>query len=142
MPYLLDTDHMTLVQKENADGRRLLARLDHVPPDDVATSIVTFQEQMEGGLSYLKHGHSAEHILRAYDSLDDLRRAFARYNVLAFNDAAQEMFESLRPACRRLGTLDLRIASIALATDSVLLTRNFVDFARVPGLKFEDWTKP
>ncbi len=33
----------------------------------------------------------------------------------------------------------LRIASITLAHDATLLTRNSVDFAQVPGLRFENW---
>jgi tRNA(fMet)-specific endonuclease VapC len=36
--------------------------------------------------------------------------------------------------------MDLRIASIALANNMTLLTRNTVDFERVPGLIQEDWT--
>jgi tRNA(fMet)-specific endonuclease VapC len=36
--------------------------------------------------------------------------------------------------------MDLRIASIALATGMTVLTRNLVDFQRVPNLNVEDWT--
>jgi tRNA(fMet)-specific endonuclease VapC len=35
--------------------------------------------------------------------------------------------------------MDLKIASIALANDAVLLTRNLHDFENVPGLKAVDW---
>lgn len=34
----------------------------------------------------------------------------------------------------------MKIAAIALAHDTTLLTRNTRDFARVPDLKFEDGT--
>lgn len=141
MPYLLDTDHVSLVQKDNDDGRRLMTRLDRVPRDDVATSILTYQEQLQGWLAYLNSGLKPDEVLQAYERLDELRRACERYNVLPFDRPAQDIFESLRPICRRIGRLDLRIASIALATDSTLLTRNFADFSRVPGLRFEDWTR-
>jgi len=39
----------------------------------------------------------------------------------------------------RIGTLDLKIACIALAYDATLLTRNATDFAQVPGLRIENW---
>jgi tRNA(fMet)-specific endonuclease VapC len=59
-----------------------------------------------------------------------------------FDEAAQGIFSSLRPRCRRLGTLDLRIASIALSTGALLLSRNLCDFEQISGLAVEDWTRP
>ncbi len=49
-------------------------------------------------------------------------------------------FDNLRAASLRVNTMDLRIAAIALSQDMTVLTRNTVDFERVPNLKFEDWT--
>ena len=37
--------------------------------------------------------------------------------------------------------MDLRIASLAIASQMTLLTRNTVDFQHVPDLPFEDWTR-
>ena len=48
-------------------------------------------------------------------------------------------FTRFRKQGIRIGTMDLRIASIALAHVATLLTRNTVDFAQVPGLCFENW---
>ena len=35
--------------------------------------------------------------------------------------------------------MDLKIASICIAHDALLLTRNLVDFEKVPRLKVENW---
>jgi tRNA(fMet)-specific endonuclease VapC len=39
----------------------------------------------------------------------------------------------------RIGTMDLKIASIALANDATVLTCNARDFGKVPNLRIEDW---
>jgi tRNA(fMet)-specific endonuclease VapC len=60
--------------------------------------------------------------------------------IQRFDEKAADLFGSLRRKKVRIGTMDLRIASIALANDFTLLTRNLVDFQQVPDLKVEDWT--
>tara|TARA_Y100000588_G_scaffold69711_2_gene71418 strand:- start:652 stop:804 length:153 start_codon:yes stop_codon:yes gene_type:complete len=37
---------------------------------------------------------------------------------------------------------DMQIASIAKANQLIVVTHNVREFARVSGLKVEDWTKP
>lgn len=142
MPYVLDTDHVTVIQKRGPVTDTLVRRLREIAPDDVATTIVTFQEQAQGWLAAIHRAKSGHEILKHYARLDEVRIDFQRMNVLPFSADAQQVFDSLRPKCRRLGTLDLRIASIAIATDAILLTRNATDFEQVPGLSFEDWTAP
>jgi tRNA(fMet)-specific endonuclease VapC len=51
------------------------------------------------------------------------------------------IFDNMRKQRVRIGTMDLRIAAIALAQNLVVLTRNSKDFNQVPGLQIEDWTK-
>ena len=51
MIYLLDTDHLSLLQRGNAESLSLQLRLDRVPANDIATSIVTYEEQMRGWLA-------------------------------------------------------------------------------------------
>lgn len=48
--YLLDTDHVTLLEQGQSD---LVARLLGEPPDAVATSIITAEEVLRGRLGYL-----------------------------------------------------------------------------------------
>ena len=49
------------------------------------------------------------------------------------------MFENLKRQRLRCGTMDLKIAAICLVHDGLLLTRNLSDFAKVPGLRVENW---
>ena len=61
--------------------------------------------------------------------------------MLDFDEAAAERFLQLRRSRLRLGSMDLKIAAIALAQETTLLSRNLADFRRVPGLLVEDWTQ-
>lgn len=60
-------------------------------------------------------------------------------SVLPWDARSAELFSDLRRQSVRIGSMDLRIACIALAHDAILLTRNSGDFARVPGLRIENW---
>jgi len=142
VPYVLDTDHVSVLQRRGPNTNALLLRIRQIPPDDVATTIISLQEQVQGWQAALHRAKTAKSILEQYARLDSVRTDFQKMNVLAFDQQAQAVFESLRPQCRRIGLLDLRIASIAIATGSILLTRNFADFEKVPGPRFEDWTAP
>ena len=47
--------------------------------------------------------------------------------------------ENLKRQRLRCGTMDLKIAAICLVHDGLLLTRNLSDFAKIPGLRVENW---
>jgi tRNA(fMet)-specific endonuclease VapC len=137
----LDTDVLSLIQQESQPAYgRLAARLRRHPPETIAATIISFQEQVLGWLSFLNRSRRQEHLLLAYAKLDGIRRYYSLANVLPFDEAALGHFISLKRQEIRLGTMDLRIASIALATGSVLVSRNLRDFRRVPNLVVEDWT--
>src|SRR5947209_557651 len=122
MPVVLDTDHLSILQwREEPACHRLLARLDQLPPDDVATTIISFQEQIQGWLAYLNRARKAEQIVHAYTKLEEIWRWFLKMNVLSFGDDAQTRFAELRQQCPRLQTMDLRIASVALVSNAILL---------------------
>jgi tRNA(fMet)-specific endonuclease VapC len=141
VPVLLDTDHLSVLEwQEQPACDRLLARLDLLPADDIATSIVSFHEQVLGWQAYLSRARKPEQVVLAYAKLEALWRSFLKMNVLSFTAEAQARYETLRRQCPRLQTMDLRIAGIALVTNSTLLSRNLRDFRRVPGLVVEDWT--
>jgi tRNA(fMet)-specific endonuclease VapC len=42
-------------------------------------------------------------------------------------------------AAQRLGTMDLKIAAIAISRSATLLTRNLSDFGKISNLQVENW---
>jgi tRNA(fMet)-specific endonuclease VapC len=63
----------------------------------------------------------------------------AAFTLLPWDAEAAELFQRLRRQGVHIGSMDLKIACIASAHDATLLTRDTVDFTRVPGLRFENW---
>ncbi len=50
--YILDTDHLSVLDRGGVPAQRLLQRLANINPTQVATSIISYEEQMRGWLSY------------------------------------------------------------------------------------------
>jgi tRNA(fMet)-specific endonuclease VapC len=139
---ILDTDTLTILQNVNSPlYGRLIERLRQDRETDVYAPVVSFQEQAAGWIASVNRARTPQKLLFAYKSLKDLIHDYSSYAIVPFDAAAQATFESLRPQLRRLGTMDLRIASITLARGATLLTRNLRDFRQVPGLNVEDWSR-
>ncbi len=142
MLLILDTDLLTILQEETQPAcDRLRARLKPHAPDEVRTTIIGFQERMQGWLAVLHQARSGSRILLAYEKLDALLKSFCKMLILPFDGAAQNQFSELRKQKVRIGTMDLRIAAIALEQNATLLNRNLRDYRQVPALVVEDWTR-
>ena len=89
----------------------------------------------------LTRGLSGAPVVSAYQMFQDILGDFASMQVLPFDELAGSRFETLRQQRIRIHTMDLRIASVALVRGFKVLTRNLVDFDKVPGLAAEDWTR-
>lgn len=59
-----------------------------------------------------------------------------------FPDHYAKIRVHLERAGQKIGDRDTIIAAHALALDAVMVTRNVAEFARVPGLKVENWEEP
>lgn len=70
----------------------------------------------------------------------------AGIRVLDFNASDAEEAGNVRAILRRTGTpigpYDVLIAAQARRRGALLVTANVREFARVPGLRIEDWTRP
>ena len=140
MRYILDTDHLSIADRDTVEGVNLGRRLSAVPPEEVAVTVVTYEEQMRGWLAYIARAHTTEQQVQAYRRLRVHIERFRRIPLVDFDEQAAAAFERLRQARLRVGTMDLKIAAIAVANNATLLSSNLTDFARVPGLRVEDWT--
>jgi tRNA(fMet)-specific endonuclease VapC len=139
---VLDTDHMSALEWGLGEvGQRLIARLNSVPIGEAATTIITFEEQTRGWLSVLARSRSLDEQVDAYSRLKRLLMNYLKIEVLDFDAPAAAEFQRLKGLRLRIGTMDLKIAAIAIAHHATILTRNVKDFGPVPGLRVEDWTQ-
>jgi tRNA(fMet)-specific endonuclease VapC len=137
--YVLDTDHLTLYERDN---EAITARAESLPPDQLAITIVTVEEQLTGWYASIRKARSLEKRARAYDGLFCTVALVKKLRVLPFPAAALARYDDLRKQFPRSGKMDLSIAAIVLETNGILVTRNRSDFAKVPGLRIEDWSRP
>ena len=119
----------------------MLRHLKRLTPDDrVVTTIITFNEDISGWQAKCHRAQTAIARSWAYDKLQRALDFYCGKRILSFDETAATLFDQLRVRDRRIGTNDLSIAAITLAVGGILVTRNKVDFERVPGLALEDWT--
>ena len=138
---VLDTDCLSLLERERLlESSKLFRALDEHQSEDICTTIVTFEEQMRGWLSYIARCKEASDQVVGYERLHRFLESYRNTPVLGFDEKAAAVFSDLRKQKIRIGTMDLKIAAIVIANKAILVTRNLSDFQRVPGLVAEDWT--
>lgn len=130
--FCFDTDILSAVMRRDPP-LHLIRRLAEVPPRQQFTTAITVGEMLYGAA---KRG-DPQLEQRVHDLI---LRAQA---VLPFDEAAAEVYGSLRATLERAGRPlaepDLRIAATALSRDLTLVSGNVRHFARVPGLRLENW---
>ena len=137
--YILDTDHMSVLERGGSAAQPLIERLSKINDFDIATSIVSYEEQCRGWIA-LTSREKDEALIRAYVRLGQHLEIYSGMTVISFSSQAHAIYQELRRTKVRVGAQDLKIASIVLANDAILLTRNLRDFSQVPNLIFADWT--
>lgn len=135
--WILDTDTLSLFQRAHP---LITQRVNGIPTEQLATTIITFEEQMYGRLNRIRRADSQESLVFTYMQLAETLKDFKSIIVLDFNEEAANCYAELLRQKIRIGTQDLRIAAIAISQNAILVTRNQRDFSCVPRLQFEDWT--
>ncbi len=137
--YVLDTDLLSLYQRNHpqVSVRIRLARQNSLR---LTTTVVTVEEQYAGRLAQIRKSQTPETLIAAYGRMTATFSLFSQLEILGYEISADDYFREFRQMRIRIGTQDLRIASIALAHKAIIVTRNRKDFEQVPDLVIEDWS--
>lgn len=140
---VLDTDIISLLDRGSGQGFERLSRRFLSLPDDerVCTTIISFEEHLRGWLSQIATARQPAPQVTAYSRLQRLLVEYQRRDVLPFDDAAATAFGALKRQRIRIGTMDLKIGAIALTHSAILVSRNLLDFEKIPNLSVQDWTR-
>ncbi|MDS4058892.1 MAG: type II toxin-antitoxin system VapC family toxin [Candidatus Contendobacter sp.] len=130
MPYLLDTNTVIALMKDNA---QVIAQVRRVGRAELRLCAPVEAELWFGVYKSGKPEENRQRLLTLLSWLPSL----------PFSSEAAPHFGEIRAALARQGTpigpYDLQIAAIARAHGLVVVTHNTREFSRVPGLVWEDW---
>ena len=130
MRYLLDTN--ICIYLINDRPRSVRRRLEALQPGDVGLSSITVAE--------LAYGVAKTGSRRNRIALDGF---LLPLEIAQFGIEASMAYGEVRTSVERKGTpigpLDLLIAAHAIALDTILVTNNQREFARVTGLRLANW---
>lgn len=130
--YMLDTNICIYVI--NARPKAVLARFRQERLGQIGISSVTAAELAFG---VCKSGSARNR--------EALEMFLAPLEVLSFDASVIWHYGELRTGLERrgqpIGALDTMIAAHALASDAILVTNNTREFARVPGLRLQNWAE-
>ena len=128
--YLLDTN--TCIDFALARSDALKSRMAQALPTGLSVSAITFAELSVGAR-------------QTSDPFADSRRLLSLGRLLMVEPFDQRAAEIYARVVRLLGfrrrSFDRLIAAHALALGAILVTNNERDFADVPGLAVENWTR-
>ena len=134
--YILDTDHLSLYGRNHpvVMARLLAAQV------QLTTTAINVEEQLRGRLAQVAEARDGATKSSAYQRLVETLMLLSEFNILQYDAKSCEVYQALKAQRIRVGTQDLRIASIAVAYNGILLTRNLRDFEKIPGLTIQDWS--
>ncbi|MGD0655846.1 MAG: hypothetical protein ABSA16_16035 [Thermoguttaceae bacterium] len=136
---LLDTDHFSvLTDARHARHQRLVAKLYDID-EEVAIPVIAVEEQLRAWLAQIHRTRDVCRQVAPYDRLIRLIAVLSEWDIARWSEQAANEFARLRKERIRIGTQDLKIASLALVNNALLLSANLRDFDRVPDLHVEDW---
>ncbi len=136
---LLDTDHFSvLVDARHARHLELVAKLSAVG-EIVGIPVIAVEEQLRAWLAHIHRAKTVYEQVAPYDRLIRLVTVLSEWEIARWSDQAADEFARLRKARIRIGTQDLKIATLSIVNRALLLSANLRDFKMVPNLQVQDW---
>ena len=131
MKILLDTD--VCIYAINQKRPEILGRVRDYQIGEVGISSITYAE--------LRYG--VENSSPVKENMTRLERFLLPLEIVSFDAEAARNYGRVRIGLKRIGfpigANDLLIAAQALSLDATLVTNNIREFARVKGLRVEQW---
>lgn len=134
--YILDTDHLSLYGRNHPV---VVARLKQIQAQ-LTTTAINVEEQLRGRLAQVAEAKDGTARSLAYERLIETVLLVSEFRILSYNAESEERYQALKAQRLRVGTQDLRIASITLIHGGVLLTRNLQDFEKIPNFQIQNWS--
>lgn len=138
--YSLDSDTVNGLLRANPN---IVRRVRAVNPVDLWISTIVLEEIVGKQINHLNTLRSQRRsVARASQFLAELMGALATFQILPYTDEAEESYRSWPAKQKRVGPNDCRIAASALTAGLTVITGNAKDFSTIPGLIWQDWSKP
>jgi tRNA(fMet)-specific endonuclease VapC len=130
LAYMLDTNICIYVMK--------------IYPPDLRDKFNALAEQLcISSITLGELHYGAEKSARRVENLTAIAQFVARLEVLSFGDKAAAHYGQLRAELERMGTPcgphDMQIGGHARSEGLILVTNDMREFARMPGVRAENW---
>lgn len=136
--YILDTDILSLYQEGDST---VANQVFQHSAEELAVAIISVEEQLRAWFTLRRRAKRRDDIAYAYERFARSVTSLSTMSILPFTEAAIDRFEQLRKIKLGIKANDLRIAAISLENSAIVVTRNIVDFRRIPGVQIENWAE-
>lgn len=131
--YLLDTNIISEIVRQGG-GSVVLGRITGIGETNICTSAIVASE--------LRYGAAK----KGSELLSEkVERALRNIDILPYAAGASHTYGTLRTSLERAGRViganDMLIAAHALSLGAILVTDNIAEFARIQGLRVENWLR-
>jgi tRNA(fMet)-specific endonuclease VapC len=135
--FILDTDILSLYQHGHPN---VGSAVDAHPVKSVGVTVISIEEQVMGWINAARQAKRSDRRAWAYRGMADAATSLEHFEIVAYSEGAMLRYDQLRKMKLRVGGQDLRIAAIALEGGATVVTKNRIDFGRIPGLSIVDWS--